>query len=107
LAGLARCARAGERLDQAGQLVQEVWYYLCTEGTGGMEMPAAVYGTVIDIFAARQQANDARLAVEMGYCELMRQADKIGDARWRECFLQNIPENRALIKRWQEFNNRT
>jgi len=35
-------------------------------------------------------------AVEEGWNEMMRRADSISDASWRESFIKNVPEHREL-----------
>lgn len=101
LAGLARCALAQGRLDEARQSAAEVWDYLCEHGTAGMEFLTRAYQSVSDVFDALEDREQSRAAVEAGYQELMVRADKISDAEWRKSFLENVPEHRAMVEIWE------
>jgi predicted ATPase len=105
LAGLARCALAQGRLDEARQLAAEVWDYLCERGTAGMEFPTRAYQSVSDVFDALEDRDQSRAAVESGYRELMARAEKISDAEWRKSFLENVPEHRAMVEMWERAAN--
>jgi hypothetical protein len=39
--------------------------------------------------------------LEAGYRDLMARADKFTDPEWRQSFLDNIPEHRALVAQWE------
>jgi tetratricopeptide (TPR) repeat protein len=125
LAGLARCALAQGRLEEAKQQASEVWKYLTEHRAEGMEFPTRAYLTVADIFDAlgpsapptnapgaaqprpvgRGTGDDtrqlAREVVEAGYRELMERAEKISDAQWRKSFLENVKEHREMIETYE------
>ncbi len=100
-AGLARCALASGQIAAADQLGLEIWQYLGDHGSGRMERPALAYLTCADTFEARHDAPAARAALEAGYQALADVAGRIENAAWRQSFLENIPENRELARRWQ------
>lgn len=100
-AGQARCALAQGQLEEARQWSEEVWAYLCEHGPELMDSPSRVYLSVADTFDALNMAPESRAAVEAGYAELMSRADKISEPEWRQSFLENVEEHRALIERWK------
>jgi len=95
-AGLARSQLQLDRLPDAQQLASEVWNYLQQHGPQGLEFPMRAYSTCAEIFAAGGAATEAQAALAAGYQELQTRAAKISDAAWRQSFLENIPEHRAL-----------
>ncbi|MGB8646992.1 MAG: adenylate/guanylate cyclase domain-containing protein [Anaerolineae bacterium] len=107
--GLARCALAEGRLEEAYRLAVEVWEYLCEHGTEGMDVPTRVYVAVADIVDAVETSGRSerasvepqlsrRTVVEAGYRELMARAQRISDPEWRQAFLENFQEHRTLIE---------
>jgi tetratricopeptide (TPR) repeat protein len=103
-AGLARCALAQGRLDDARRDAEGIFHYLMTTGPEGLESPSWAYQTCADIFDALNEAEKARAAVEAGFRELMERADKIDDAEWRRSFLENVPEHRAIVELWERLS---
>jgi tetratricopeptide (TPR) repeat protein len=103
-AGLARCALAQGRLDDARQDAEGIFSYLSTHGGKGMESPIWAYQTCADIFDALNESEQARAAVEAGYRALMEQAEKIDDPDWRKSFLENVAEHRAIIDLWERMS---
>jgi class 3 adenylate cyclase/tetratricopeptide (TPR) repeat protein len=100
-AGLARCALAQGQLEQARQHTAALWQHLSQQGPAGMELPGLGYQTCADLFDALGDAATSRAAVEAGYRDLMARADKISDPDWRQSFLDNIPEHRAMVDLWE------
>jgi class 3 adenylate cyclase/tetratricopeptide (TPR) repeat protein len=100
-AGLARCALAQGRLDEARQLAVEVWNYLQGHSWVGMDSPAQMYETCAEIFDALGDAAASRAAIERGYRELMQAAQKISAPEWRKSFLENNRFNRAMVEMWE------
>jgi predicted ATPase len=105
-AGLARCALALGRLEEAGQFAGQVWDTLLKQGPEGMEFPVWAYLTCAEVFEARGETGRSRAAVEAGYQELSTRAGKISDPEWRQSFLENIPEHREMT-RWASGQART
>jgi len=105
LAGLARCRLAQGRIAEALQHVGEVWNYLQTSSQG-MEFPILDYQTCADVFDKSGDSEKAVMALQAGYQTLMERADRISDPAWRKSFLENVPEHRALVEKWnQAFTN--
>ncbi|HNB50620.1 MAG TPA: hypothetical protein PK530_01685, partial [Anaerolineales bacterium] len=101
-AAQARVALAQGRIDEARDLAAQVWQYLSTHGTEGLNSPAWVYLCLIDVFEKLQVPGiSVAEIVEAGYRELNRKADMIHEADWRKTFLENVAENRLLIEKWQ------
>jgi hypothetical protein len=48
--------------------------------------------------------NLARKIIALGYHDPMQHAKKISDPEWRWPFLQNVDENKAVVKRWETVN---
>lgn len=105
-AGLARCALAQNKLDEAHQNAARLWEHIQAHGTAGIEQPSLVYQTCANVSGALGDVQSARLAVEQGYRELVARADKITNTEWRESFLVNVPEHRAMVEMWQASGGR-
>lgn len=97
-AGLARSHLHRSQMQEAQQLVNEVWDYLQQHGPQGLEFPMRAYLTCAEVFAAAGGTEQAQAALAAGYHELQTRAAKISDAAWRQSFLENIPEHREIIK---------
>jgi class 3 adenylate cyclase/tetratricopeptide (TPR) repeat protein len=99
-AGLARCALAQGHRDEALQRANEVWVYVQQHGSQGMEFPIQAYLTCAEVFESLGEPDRSRAAVEEGYRDLIQRVQKISDAEWGKSFLENVPEHRALLERW-------
>ncbi len=101
-AGEARIALEQERLQDASSFVCEIWQYLCENGTEGFSFPAKVYLSVVDVLdVIKVPGIRLEEVLEAGYREVMTKADTILDAGWRTSFLENIPENRRMMTRYE------
>jgi class 3 adenylate cyclase/tetratricopeptide (TPR) repeat protein len=100
-AGLARCALAQGQLDEAREHAAALWQHLSEQGPTGIELPTLCYQTCADLFDALGDPETSRAAVEAGYRDLMARAEKISDRDWRQSFLDNIPEHRAIVDLWE------
>jgi class 3 adenylate cyclase/tetratricopeptide (TPR) repeat protein len=100
-AGLARCALAQGEPEAARQAAAEVWQHLVNHGPAGMELPGLAYLTCAEVFEALDEPVPAREALAAGYREVMARAEKISDPEWRQSFLENVPEHRALVAQWE------
>jgi class 3 adenylate cyclase/tetratricopeptide (TPR) repeat protein len=100
-AGLAACAAAQGDFEQARTSVQEAWDYLKKHGWAAMENPATAYRTCSEVLEAMGEEQAAREALESGHQALMEKADSIDRPEWRQSFLENVPENRALLEMWE------
>jgi len=104
VAGLARCALAQGRLDDARGFVTDLWTFLSEHGPKGLEQAVWAHLTCADIFDALGQVGDARSAFEAGYRELHARAERISNAEWRKSFLENVPEHRTIVEMWEQAN---
>jgi len=99
-AGLARCTQALGFGQEALARTKGVWIYLQEHGSRGLEFPILAYQTCASNFIAVGDDERSAIAVEEGWNELMRRADSISDASWRESFIENVPEHRELSALW-------
>jgi class 3 adenylate cyclase/tetratricopeptide (TPR) repeat protein len=99
-AGLARCALARGHLEKAHGYATELCEYLDHNDEKNMELPVWAYLTCASVFEASGDEAKARATIEGGHRQLMSLADKIGDVEWRESFVKNVPEHRALLEMW-------
>jgi class 3 adenylate cyclase/tetratricopeptide (TPR) repeat protein len=100
LAGLARCALARGDPDAARQQALRVWDYLLQHGAEGIEFAVWAFLTCAQVFEAVGEAQLARAAAEEGYRELIKRADRISNFKWGRSFLENVPEHRAMLDKW-------
>jgi class 3 adenylate cyclase/tetratricopeptide (TPR) repeat protein len=105
IAGAARCLMAIHNVDSAYQYAVSLWDYLCQHAAAGMEFPVLAYETCADIFSANGQASLARRATGAGYGELIMRAGRISLPKWRQSFLECIPEHQRIRDRWLETIN--
>jgi class 3 adenylate cyclase/predicted ATPase len=103
-AALARCALAQGQLHEARRRATEIWSFIREHGTARMYGKMRTLQTVADIFDALGEPAEAQAAVEMGYREVIQDADKITDPKWRKSFLENVEENRAILEMWERMH---
>jgi hypothetical protein len=63
--------------------------------------PGTIYRTCAEVFDALGDAENVQAVLERGYQALMEVADTINVPKWRESFLENVPDNRALMEMWE------
>jgi hypothetical protein len=63
--------------------------------------PSWFYHTCAEVFDALGEAENARAAIESGHQALMEVADTITEPAWRKSFLENSPDNRAIMELWE------
>jgi tetratricopeptide (TPR) repeat protein len=100
-AGLAACAVLQGQLDEARKYVHEAWDHLQEQGWVGMGNPGTVYRVCAETFDALGEVENARAAIESGHQALMEVADKINAPAWRQSFLENVPDHRAIMEMWE------
>jgi tetratricopeptide (TPR) repeat protein len=100
--GCGRCALLSEDNSRAAELAGKVWTYLREAGASGLEFPMLAYESCARVFERTGNLEGYRAAVETGYGDLMSRAQKISDDAWRSSYLHNVPENRALVDRWEQ-----
>lgn len=101
----ARVALRQGKHDEARQLTLSVWNYLRENGTEGLSSPAWIYVCIADVLAEISIPDiSSEQVIEIGYQDLMQRAEKISDIDWRQSFLENVSENRAIVEMWEKIN---
>ncbi|MGB3712961.1 MAG: protein kinase [Candidatus Promineifilaceae bacterium] len=104
-AGLARCFLSLSEKAAMKLQTDAVWDHLTEQGPEGVEFPILAYLTCVKIYKALDDAEFASRALENGYQELMERAERISDLEWRQSFMRNIPEHRALLEMWEKVSH--
>jgi class 3 adenylate cyclase/predicted ATPase len=99
--GMARCALALGRLEEAQAEAAALWQHLKEHGGAGLEFPVWAYLTCAQVFQAAGQPGQFDAVLTAGHRELMDRAEKISDAEWRRSFLENVPEHRQITALWE------
>jgi len=102
LSGLASVDLALGDLDGARAHAADVLAYLNAGGPlAGGNRPFWAHLTCCQVLAA---AGDPRAAemLERGHAQLMEWAGRISDEAMRRSFLENVAENRELVRLWEE-----
>jgi class 3 adenylate cyclase/tetratricopeptide (TPR) repeat protein len=100
-AGLAACAVMQGESEEARKYIHETWDYLKEHGLTGMNNPGNVYRSCAETFDALGEAEVFQAVLESGHQMLMEVADTINVPEWRQSFLENVPDNRALMEMWE------
>jgi ATP/maltotriose-dependent transcriptional regulator MalT len=101
-AGLARCLLKLNRAEQARMHAQEMQDYLSLHGAQSLEFPLAAYLVCAEVFNAAGDSEKAGVALQEGFQELTTRAERISELTWRQNYLENVPENRALRQLYQQ-----
>jgi len=100
IAGLVRCKiEMGSSKEALGH-ANGLWEHLQKQGSKGLEFPILAYLTCVNACEATGDNEKSKIALEDGWKELKKRADKISDQSWRKAFLENVPEHRALLEIW-------
>ena len=99
--GMAASALMQGQLDEAHKYVHEAWDYLKEHSGVGFDNSFWFYRSLAETFAALGEIENAWSVVEKGYQALLEIADKINIPDWRKSFLENVPDNRAIIEMWE------
>jgi class 3 adenylate cyclase/tetratricopeptide (TPR) repeat protein len=97
IALLGRIALARKDLTLAVTCAQHTLTFLEQHGTSGVEHPAMVYLITYQILSANQKTKQAKAALRQGQAYITTQAAQINDPTLRQCYLDNISENRELL----------
>jgi hypothetical protein len=89
------------QLDEARSHVHAAWDYLKEHPWVGFNHPGMVYRTCAETFDALGEIENVRAVLENGRRALMEVADKINVPEWRQSFLENVPEHRAVMEMWE------
>ncbi len=101
IAGLATCAIMQGQLDQARDYAHEAWDYAKEHGWQRLGNFARICLACVETFDVLGEEENLQAALESGHQALMELADKINVPSWRQSFLENVPQNRALIEIWE------
>lgn len=106
---LAQCALGQGRTEEARHLAGQVWNYLQERGTTAMDEAVSTYLALDRVFQTpaqgAQRPSDARpthAIVEAGHALVMARMARISDPLWQRSFLDNVPANREMVRRWCE-----
>jgi tetratricopeptide (TPR) repeat protein len=100
LAGLARLSLARGEPEQALRHVEQILDHIETKGTVTSESdPLRVYLTCYQVLCATGDGRAPRMLLTT-YSELQRRAANIGDEEMRRSFLENVPTNQEILRRW-------
>ncbi|MCI0521797.1 MAG: tetratricopeptide repeat protein, partial [Chloroflexi bacterium] len=102
-AGLARCLSQQGQLAQASALADAIWRRLDEYGGQSLEFPREAYLTCATIFLQTNRQELALTCLQKGVQDLQSRAEKISDPTWRQSFLENVPEHRALLALREKF----
>jgi tetratricopeptide (TPR) repeat protein len=100
-AGLAACAIQQGQLDEARKYVHQAWDHLKEHGWLGMSNPGTVYRACAETFDALGEDENTRMVIQSAHQALMDVADKINVPAWRQSFLENVPDHRAIMEMWE------
>lgn len=104
VAGLARLALLGGELEAAQGYANQLWQYLNQHGMNSLVLE--VHLACADVFNTVGNPENATVAIEAGYRELIDRAYKISSPDWRKAFLENVPENKQMLQYWQKNHTR-
>jgi hypothetical protein len=102
-AGLARVALAQGHLGLARQHADAVASFL-KQDSALAENPFRTFQTYIEVYLALNEHELAREMAEIAIRELARRADRIEQLEWRKSFLENVPENYAVMQLGQRLD---
>jgi len=105
--GLAACAILQGQLDEARNYAQQAWDYLREHGWIGMGNPGKAYHICAETFDALGDTENAQAVIEAGHQALMEVADTKNIPSWRQSFLENVPDHRAIMEMWERRSQST
>jgi hypothetical protein len=89
------------QLEEASKYIYESWDYLKEHGLTGMSRPGMTYRTCAEVFDALGEVENARVVIESAHQALMDVVEKINVPEWRQSFLENVPDHRAIMEMWE------
>jgi tetratricopeptide (TPR) repeat protein len=99
-AGLARCRLAQGDPEAALTLIEQSLTWLSIHSLSGLEHPFRFYLTAYQVLQAAGQAEAAQQVLAEAHTLLQERAANIADEGLRQSFLENVPQNRALVAVW-------
>jgi hypothetical protein len=64
-------------------------------------MPGSIYRSCAETFNALGEEENALMVIENAHQALIEMADMIDNPAWRQSFLENVPDNRAIMEMWE------
>ncbi|HEX8993389.1 MAG TPA: adenylate/guanylate cyclase domain-containing protein [Anaerolineales bacterium] len=106
LIGLAASAILQGQTEEARKYACESWEYLRDHGWTAMGDPGWAYHTCAETFDALADDDSMQAVLEAGHKAFLEVADRINVPSWRQSFLENVPEIRALMAMWERRRRR-
>jgi tetratricopeptide (TPR) repeat protein len=98
---LASCKIMQGQPDAARKYIHEAWDYIKDHDWTGLANPGGTYFTCAEVFDALGETENFLEVLEIANKILMEVADAKNIPEWRQAFLENVPEHRALIELWE------
>ncbi len=73
----------------------------------GLSNPGATYLHCAEVFEALGERENCQAVLDLAHRLFMEMADQIDVPEWRQSFLENIPENRALMEMWERYRRQS
>jgi anti-anti-sigma factor len=99
-AGLARCRLAQGDPEAALTLIEQSLTWLSIHSLSGLEHPFRFYLTAYQVLQAAGQTEAAQQVLAEAHTLLQERAANIADEALRHSFLENVPQNRAIVAAW-------
>jgi tetratricopeptide (TPR) repeat protein len=99
LAGLARCALARNRVNQALAYTEESLAFITEHGVHGIEYPLRAYLTAADVLAAADQPQRAAEILHTAEAWMQEQGQRISDEAARQLFVERVLLHQQLRER--------
>ena len=99
LAGQALAYQADDQLEQALAKIEQILVYLDEHPMDYTDSPIWVH---LACYHVLKSVDDVRAGTQLDIAHtlLQERAAKIGDETLRQCFLEQVPENRAVMAAW-------
>ncbi|MDX1520555.1 MAG: tetratricopeptide repeat protein, partial [Anaerolineae bacterium] len=103
-AGLARCALAAGEVERALEIVEQSLTWLQTHSLTGLDHPFRFYQTAYTVLQQAGQTERAITVLTEAHDLLQTRATTIADETLRQSYLENVPQNRAIVQAWREIS---
>jgi len=104
--GLARCLLAEGETDSAQQTVETFLSEVTSNGTAGIKYPVLLYLSAYRVLDAANSTKKAVTVLKAGHTLLQNRARNIADTQLQTSFLENVPENKALLAQLKQKNEK-
>lgn len=100
--GVARCLLAQRKIDDACQRVEKILEEPGLNEAGALRYPVRFYLSAYHVLEAAGKSQPALKALDKGHILLQMWADNIEDSALQTSFLENVPENKALLTQLEQ-----